>query len=80
MNSHRSYSVAGVVKDEVIVTGGYNGSINLSTVEKYNPLNDTWTMLNMLGSPRRYGFIPPPPSNIIILKPEPLSPATQGAV
>ena len=53
MHSHRSYAVAGVVGGEVIVVGGYNGSINLATVEKYNPVSDSWSMLSMLGSPRR---------------------------
>ena len=53
MHSHRSYAVAGVVGGEIIVVGGYNGSINLATVEKYNPVSDSWSMLSMLGSPRR---------------------------
>ena len=45
--------MAGVLVGEIVVAGGYNGSINLSTVERYNPVNDTWTMLSMLGAPRR---------------------------
>eukprot|EP00116_Pleurobrachia_bachei_P018783 sb/3479045/ len=53
MTAHRSYCVAGVVGSEIVVAGGYNGSLNLSTVEKYNPISDTWTAVAHLGNPRR---------------------------
>ena len=50
----------GVMNGEIMVAGGFNGSVNLSTVEKYNPATDSWSMLPMLGSPRRF-------TNILIL-------------
>ena len=53
MTANRSYCVAGVVGSEIVVAGGYNGSLNLSTVEKYNPISDTWTAVAHLGNPRR---------------------------
>ena len=53
MNTRRSYAAAGLVNSEIIIAGGFNGTVNLNTVEKYDPITDTWSLLTMLSSPRR---------------------------
>jgi N-acetylneuraminic acid mutarotase len=36
------------VAGDLYVTGGYDGSVVLSSVEKYNPVSDTWTTIASL--------------------------------
>lgn len=46
MNSRRARHTATLLKNgNVVVTGGYNGSIETNSMEVYDPIANTWTLL-----------------------------------
>ena len=53
MNNGRYYHTASVLTNgKVLVTGGYNGSIYLSSAQLYDPLTGTWTNTGNMNNAR----------------------------
>ena len=44
-----------VLNEEAYVVGGFNGSVNDASLLKYSPNEDSWSQLNSIPQPMRYG-------------------------
>lgn len=56
MLSRRSSFGAAILDDKIYVVGGNDGSLCLSSAERYDPVNNTWENVSSMQN-RRYMFI-----------------------
>ena len=52
MNEGRRALAAVAMPDGIYAIGGYNGKDYIDTVERYDILEDTWTLISKLNSPK----------------------------